>query len=246
MHSNNRNNRDESNTNSVDSHVQKLFKEKDIDNENLDHHINKIPNATLRDKVRDDFVHRSHKIFKKAHKFAKLIREKYGHSQLPYHIILEKARKFKDRYELSEAEFSAFQRIYELDLQGRLDNTNTLNYSTNLSKVLGSPLHLNTLPQESPSLSDNDYKKLQEIYKLFQANKTLHSQILLQTSTYTDCSVEALMSKYDSSEGHLRTDHIHPVLVALFLPKINTIDSHFLMSNLSEILFNRLKVSKKK
>ena len=239
MHSNNnnRNNRDDSNNN-VEYHVQKLFKNDPGNTNKVDRYINKIEDPKLREQVYDDFVSRSHKITKKAHKFAKLIRDKYSQTNTPFHIILGKARRFKDKYELTEEEFSVFQRIYEKDLSGK-GYYGELTHNTKLTKVLGTLQNKNTMSLNHPKLSDNDYKTLQEIYKLYNTNKILHSQIFLQSYRYTDCSPEAIITEFDNNAGELVSDHIHPVLVALFLPKIESLDCHFLRSNLSEIIFNR-------
>ena len=53
---------------------------------------------------------------KRAKKFAQLIKDKYGNSEYPFHIILEKAEKYKNKHSLSELEFNEFQRIYENEL----------------------------------------------------------------------------------------------------------------------------------
>ncbi len=238
----NRHNRDSSDDN-VNSHVQKLFKEKEMTTTKLNSMLDKYDNQSLRDKIKDEYIQRSNMIRKKAKKFAQLIREKYSDTHTPLHVILDKARYFKDKYSLTEDEFGEFQRIYELDLIG-LKSVEILTHTTNLSKILGNPLTEISTSKPNVKLSDTDYKKLQEIYKLQSVNKSLHAQIFLQSIRYQDCSLEALSGEYKKSLGHRATDHVHPVIVALFLPKIDNIDSYFLHSNLSEIVYKRFNGQK--
>lgn len=87
-------------------------------------------------------------------------------------------------------------------------------------------------------LSDNDYKVLQEILKLHASSKPLHSQVLLQSMQYQDCGIEALTGQYDRNI-HNASNHVHPVIAALFLPKVDLLDTHFLHSNISNIVKTR-------
>ena len=71
---------------------------------------------------------------KNARKFADIIVEKYN--KYPYHVILEKSRKYADKINMSEFEFEEFTRILEKDLAK--DNPNDdLKPMTSIMKALG-------------------------------------------------------------------------------------------------------------
>ena len=98
---------------------------------------NKHNDEDIVNQIQQAFVEKYTSITKRAKKFAQLIKDKYGNSEYPFHIILEKAEKYKNKHSLSELEFNEFQRIYENELVG-LKSTEIFIPSTNLQQVLGS------------------------------------------------------------------------------------------------------------
>jgi hypothetical protein len=187
------------------------------------------------EKVNRAFLEKYVQINKKAKKFAHLIREKYSDSQYPFHILLEKAYKFKDKYKLNDEEFAKFQSIYEQELVG-IKSPEVLEPNTNLKKVLGSVnLDYQGFTKE---LNENDYKIVHEIIKLHRDSKPLHSQVFLQSIQYNDCDIEAVTGLYNR-DLHAVYDHIHPIIAALFIPKIDVLEQHFIHSNFSGIVKSR-------
>jgi hypothetical protein len=222
---------------SVDDEVQKLFRRNGgkINQQEFQNLRNKYGNEELVDKIQRAFIEKHNEISKRAKKFATLIREKYSNSQYPFHVLLEKAIKYKNKHGLSDDEFVEFQRIYENELVG-LKSPEVFTPNTNIMKVLGN-VNVN-LQGFMGKLSDNDFKVLQEILKLHASSKPLHSQVLLQSMQYQDCGIEALTGGYDRNI-HNVSNHVHPVIAALFLPKIDILDTHFLHSNISNIVKTR-------
>lgn len=221
---------------SVDVEVQKLFKRGGkINQQDFQILRNKYGNEEFVQKIERVFIEKYTEINKRAKKFAQLIREKYANSQYPFHILIEKAYKYKIKHGLKDEEFSEFQRIYENELVG-LKSPEVFSYSTNLQNVLG---NVSVDYQGFTSkLSDNDYKVLQDILKLHASSKALHSQVMLQSMQYQDCGIEATTGEY-KKEFHNVANHIHPVIAALFLPKINILEQHFIHSNIAGIVKTR-------
>ena len=222
---------------SVDEEVNKLFKHSNgkLNQQEFQKLRNKFGNEEFVNKIERVFIEKYTEITKKAKKFAQLIREKYANSQFPFHILIEKAYKYKVKHGLTEEEFSEFQRIYENELVG-LKSPEVFSYNTNLQKVLG---NVSVDYQGfSSKLSDNDYKVLQDILKLHASSKALHSQVLLQSMQYEDCSIEATTGEY-KKEFHNVANHVHPVIAALFLPKIDVLEQHFIHSNIASIVKTR-------
>ena len=226
---------------SIDEEVQKLLRKSSV--KISDYDFNKLRekygNEELVDKIQSAYLEKFSEITKRAKKFAQLIREKYSSSQYPFHILLEKAIKYKEKHELTDEEFAEFQRIYENELVG-LKSTEIMQPSTNIGKVLGN-ITINN-GSNMTKRSDSDYKFEQEIYKLHSATKQLHAQVVLQSMMYEDCKIGAITGKYDEKRDNIGS-HVHPVLAALFFPKIETLDSHFLRSNIANIVHARLNNS---
>jgi hypothetical protein len=224
-----------SNSSSVDDEVQKLFRKNNgkISTEDFIKLRQRFNDEDLVDKIQKAYVEKHLTITKKAKKFAELIREKYSNQQYPFHILLEKARLFKVKHGLSEDEFAEFQRIYEQELVG-LKSSDVVLPATNMMKVLGSVSV--DFQGFATKLNDNDYKHLQEILKLYASSRPLHAQVLLQSMQYNDCDFEALTGDYKPELGHRPGDSIHPVIAAMFMPKVDQLESHFLYSNIAGIV----------
>ena len=224
------------NSSSINDEVQKLLRKNGkITSSDFMKLKEKYGDDDLVDSIQDIYAEKYTHITKKAKKFAELIREKYGNSQTPFHILLEKAIKYKVKYGLTDDEFAEFQRIYEQELVGN-KSTDIVRPQTNIMKVLGGiTFDYNGFKSK---LNDDDYKYLQEILKLHATTKPLHAQVLLQSMQYTDCAVESLSGLYNRDLNRIG-DHVHPVIAALFLPKFNIVDQFFLWSNIAGIVKSR-------
>jgi hypothetical protein len=226
------------NKNTVDDEVRRLFKKNkgNVDANEFVKLRSKYDNEELVDQIQALYLEKHQKIVKRAKKFATLIREKYSNSNYPFHVLLEKAHKFKQKHGLSDEEFSEFKRIYEQELVGT-NSPDVIRPTTNMMKVLGT---MNT-GFEGPKfkVSDADYKHLQEILKLHSVSRPLHAQVMLQSIQYTDCSYEAVSGKYKKELGQRPGEHVHPVIAALFFPKIQSIEDHFVYANMANIVKSR-------
>ena len=220
---------------SVEDEVQKLFRKNNgkISSADFVKLRQKYDDTNLVENIQKAYMEKHATISKKAKKFAQLIREKYSNTQYPFHVLLEKARLFKAKHNLTDDEFAEFQRIYEQELVG-LKSPEVLLPTTNMMKVLGS-INLD-FQGFSLKIGDTDYKFLQEILKLNASSRALHAQVLLQSIQYKDCDYEALSGHYKRELGNRPGESIHPVIAALFMPKIESIENHFLHSNMSGIV----------
>lgn len=188
----------------------------------------------LVNKIQEVFVQRHASIVKSAKKFAIAVKSKYAQQNVPFHALLMKARAHAKKHHLSEAEFSEFQRIYEQELAGS-GSPEVMVPVTNLMKVLG---NINSGTDNYFNVDEADYKNLQEILKCHDATKVLHSQVILQALQYGGFDTEATNGTYNRDFMD-STDYVHPVIAALFLPKIKYVEQQFLFSNISGIVKSR-------
>lgn len=226
--------------NAVDEEVRRLLKKSkgNLSQNDFNRLRNKYDNEQLVEQIQQAFLETHDKIMRRAKKFANLIREKYADSSYPFHILLEKAMQHKKKLGLNDEEFAHFKRIYEAELSGTGVNDVILP-TTNMMKVLGT-VDIN-MHEGRINIDDSDQKYMQEIMRSFSSNRSLHAQVLLQSLKYTDCSYEALTGKFNREQGHNAGDHIHPVIAALFLPKIDCLEDHFLRSNIAGLVKSRYK-----
>ena len=222
------------NSRPIEEEVRKLFRTNNgkIANSDFIKLRNKYQDVDLVEKIQQLYLEKYERITRKAKKFALLIKEKYNNEQYPFHTLLEKARLYKQKHNLSDEEFNEFQRIYEQELIEKR-STEVIIPFNNMSKLLG---NMNVEIHNHTKVSDNDLKVLQEIIKLHASSKTLHAQVQLQTFQYTDCAPEVLESKFHREMGISPSDHVHPVIAALFIPKFEKLDKLLLHANLSAIV----------
>ena len=182
------------------------------------------------DKIQETYYDKMSRIKRKALKFIKLIENKYGNQGYPLHIILNKALKYKKKYDLSEPEFELFRQQYEQNMNirnhGKIE---IMAPNTNMAKVFG-----------DPSGDDGDLKHLKELSSLFDYQKLVYSQVIIQSLLYTNLAIEAIGAGITfTSNTHDAASYIHPVIVAMFVPKIQKFDEYFLLTNLAYIVKNK-------
>jgi hypothetical protein len=88
------------------------------------------------------------------------------------------------------------------------------------------------------NIQAKDHASLAEIVKLFEASRIIHTDIKNQLSLYRDCAVEAVTAQYDRNRANLSI-HIHPVIVALFLPKVDALERRMLYTNMGRVVIQR-------
>ena len=223
----------------VDNEVRKLFRENShqIPQNAMYKLREKYGDEDLLDQIQDTFMEKSREIRKRAKKFARMITDRYQHSNYPLHILLKKALKYKAKYNLSDSEFEEFRRIYEQTLTGtetpqRLKVTVPF---TNMSRALGQG---QVDANDGMKFDDKDYNVIHDILRMYSEKKPTHAQVVLQSIVYKDTAFEALTGKFEPMK-HNPHCHIHPVVAALFLPKIDILENHMIRSNIAYIVKSR-------
>ena len=220
--------------NTVDKEVANLFSIKDKSQYNR-------ALMSLRQKYRDDdlvnriqqvFVMKHRMIVKGAKKFAEAFRKRYGANDIPYHQLLDKARAHAKKHKIGGDAFAEFQRMYEQELAGTSKANEVVMPVTNLMKVLG---NISTDIEGSFNIPDEDYHYVNDIMMEWEVSRPLHAQTILQGLQYTDVGQTALIGIINRGTQN-PGDHIHPVIAAMFIPKIDLFESHFLHSNIARIV----------
>lgn len=223
----------------VDNEVKKLFRDNanSISQSAMFRLREKYGDEELLDQIQDAFMERSREIRKRAKKFARMITERYQSQNYPLHILLKKAMKYKKKYNLADSEFEEFRRIYEQTLTGteQPSHVSVTVPFTNMSRALGQG---NIDANDGMKFDDKDYSTIHDVLRLYSEKKPTHAQVVLQSIVYKDTAFEAMTGNF-LNERHNPHCHIHPVVAALFLPKINLFEDHMLRSNLAYIVKTR-------
>ncbi len=217
--------------------VSRLIKENATDAEVLAALRSKYPNDTeLVTKLYSEYSEKMSKIKRKAQKFATLILTKYSH--LGPKRILEKAKKYKKKYDFSDDEFNAFLNIALSDKSFSSYGAQIPN--TNLSRTLG---HTVDVPGKM-NVKSSELDVLQDILRMHQANSALHSQVVIQALTYKDteeCKIviaKDAKDVFDPRKDNMYS-HVHPVVFALFAPKVKDLEDRMLLGSISSVVAAR-------
>jgi len=73
---------------------------------------------------------------------------------------------------------------------------------------------------------------------LYDESKRIHSDMKLSIANYRDCAPEAITGQYDKNKHNVNVS-IHPVIAALFLPKIEYLERRMLMTNIARMILSR-------
>ncbi len=212
--------------------VGKLIREGADDIQVLNQLKEKYGDREMVNKVFNEYEEKMNKIKKKAQKFAQLVLTRYNH--LGTKRVMEKARKLKKKYGFSDDEFHAFVNIALSDKN--IASMNTYNVpNTPMSRALG---YTTDTTVGKMSYKPDEAKYLQEILTLHQTSMSLHAQVVSQSLLYRDTAPEALTGKFDRSKNNAY-NYIHPVIAALFLPRIKYIDEHMLIASISNIVVQK-------
>jgi hypothetical protein len=146
---------------------------------------------------------------------------------------IQKIGEYQKKYNFNKSTMSAIlYMLFNRDSDKKMDREFDAPY-TQMSKALG------YIPQNyhfSGALNySGEEEEVKEILKLGAMTDNLHEQVQLQSLIYESCSNTALMNNFPREKFNM-TNHIHPVLFALFFPKFEVCDRHMLFASIPKII----------
>lgn len=221
---------------SIDREIENLLKNKATDYKAWQMLKSKYAtNPDLVYKILDAYKAKLNAIHKKAKKFKDIMFDKYTRLGLSYGEMVKKAMKYKRKYRFSDEEFDMFTLLALTD-QGSKFRTEIS--TTKMGKALGYDAFL--AASTKLDVPANELAIVEEIVSKYGETKALHAQVLLQSLTYQDCAPEALMGTFDEKKNNPYA-YIHPIIAALFLPRIKLLDEQMLMANIGYIVHCKTK-----
>jgi hypothetical protein len=176
---------------------------------------------------------------KRVKKIAEKIRDRLvaKYPNLTMKEYIEKVSEYKKKYSFDDSEMSAILQLLFQNKTG-LSNSEVLDITYNeMSKALGFiPASYNL--GGKMQVKQDELEQLQAILTIASATKELHSQVTLQSLIYTDLALGAINGNFDRSKVNVFS-FVHPVVAALFLPKIKFLDEHMLIASIANIVNQR-------
>jgi hypothetical protein len=198
----------------------------------------------LSDKYGDDVAdqifkrmgERLRKIQKHASKLAMNIYSKYKDGTRPTHEILEKMMRYKTKHGWSDLEFDEFRRELSYLLSGNraleIDYNQGLSaFRSKINRALGGQVTI----EEGLKIKDSEQGVLSEILSMYEKSSTLHRTVFMHSIVYEDMDLVALTGKYNRDK-HIASNHIHPLIACMYLPKFDLFEIHTLYANFGSII----------
>jgi len=217
----------------VDKEVADLFKGNVTNEVEMRQRLKqKFPNdSDLVEAISDSFKERLKNVMKRARKFKELLLNRYSHMNIPFSEMMKKAKKYQKKYNIDPEEFQMF---LVLALTDKSSPYYKMYPFTKMAKTLG--YDTTYLSQSKMNVPADDVSIISEIInKMYIPTRPLHAQVILQTNTYRDCAPEALVGKYDHKKMNPYA-YVHPVIGALFFPKVRLLDHLILYANIGYII----------
>jgi hypothetical protein len=153
--------------------------------------------------------------------------------------LIQKALKDKNKNFASESEFELFRKLLIQELYGNNNNEwfRNFGFAPDRSRI-GTTLGTTMIRSSTFNMKNEDAPYLQKIKAMDEENTDLKYQIFIQSLSYQDLDPRPLSAEYDRKR-HNASNYIHPVLVALFVPKFPIIEVHMLYSSIAKIVMLR-------
>lgn len=212
-------------------------------------HITPNDILELSEKYKDDdsvveevlrlYSKRHDKVKKRAREVAQKIYRKYQNGDRPLHEILNKMLKYKKDNNWTDAEYEEFRRELSHLLSGSRPNeiTSTGSFAL-LNSRINRALGVQVPERTGLRVKQAEQPVVNEIISNYERNKPLHQSVIMQSLTYEDCAIQAISGEY-KSDRHVASNHIHPLLAVMFLPKINIFEVHMLYASIANIVKTR-------
>lgn len=194
----------------------------------------KYNNDEMVETIMKKYSDKMKRVRKLASKIKQRLFEKHPHlSQKEY---IDKVSSYKEKYGFDDAEAQA---IINDIINKPVNITNERDDAgfNKMSKALGFvPISYNLSGRLNPD--KDDVESLQEILKLDSISKDLHMQVMLQHLFYDNSKLNSQVITNANQDKHKANIYsfVHPVVVALFLPKINLLDDQMIIASISKII----------
>lgn len=171
-------------------------------------------------------------IKKVVRKFLGKLDKTYGHLDIPE--LIKKGLKHAEKYGLNPAQQKVFiNHVLKGDIYNEYTYRNEVRYSP-MAKFLG----FDYIASQMIKVAPKDHTKLNELHMLYDETKHIHADIKNQIANYRDCAPEAITGQYDRTKHNVSVS-IHPVIAALFFPKVDYLERRMLISNIARMILSR-------
>ena len=180
-------------------------------------------------------VKRMDYISKKASAFRDGILTRY--SYLPPNKIMKKAKKYAKHLKFTQAEFELFRQMFMINYISPLSNQDIKLETGDNTGALARVFDIKPKEKEQGKLifDSSESSIVESIVKAAKSNDNLYYYTFVDSINYKDCDTE----KYNMvpiKKNIKYTDCVHPVVAAMFIPKIPYFETRFIYQNIARLV----------
>jgi hypothetical protein len=195
----------------------------------------KYKDEDIVENIRSKYVEKLRKVRKIAEKIYEKLVSKYPNLSIKEYI--NKVAEYKKKYNFDDSEMQSILQILFRNKQV-IQNSEFLEIGQNeMGRALGFQMATSNYGSKMEVRPD-EMEQLQSILQLNAATKEFHNRIILQSLIYKDVAINAIVGTFDKQKINIFS-YVHPVIAALFLPKIPFIESHMILASISNIVQKR-------
>jgi hypothetical protein len=227
----------------IDREAQKLLK-RNLDNKKSSESLlaelrSKYKDEEVVEAIRSKFQEKFKKVKRLAEKISEKLVSKYPNMSIKEYI--QKVSEYKKKYNFDDSEMQSILQIIFKN-KNTIDNSEILEIGQNqMGKTLGFQMSTYNYGGKMEVRPD-EMEQLQAILAIHAGTRELHNQITLQSLIYEDVTPAAINGTFKKEKVNIFS-FVHPVVAALFLPKIKFLDEHMLLGSIANIVAKRYEGS---
>lgn len=174
-------------------------------------------------------------ISKKASNFRDGILMRY--SYLPPNKIMKKAKKYAKHLKFTQAEFELFRQMFMINYISPLSEQDLKLETGDNTGALARVFDIKPKEKEQGKLifDSSESSIVESIVKAAKSNDSLYYYTFVDSINYKDCDPEKY-SMVPIKKNMKYTDCVHPVIAAMFIPKIPYFETRFIYQNIARLV----------
>lgn len=198
--------------------------------------------AKYRDEeIVDSIMKKFQEKMKRVRKIAEKIRERLlnKYPNLSQREYIDKIQEYKKKYNFDESELQAIINLVLLRKDGLISSEHFEPGVTEMGKALGFvPISYQTTGRLR--VPKDEQEQLEAIKNNYHITRELHNQVTIQSLIYGDCDIASWQESFDKLKINI-FNFVHPVVAALFFPKIDLLDQHMLLASIAGIITKKME-----
>lgn len=189
------------------------------------------------EKVRELFIEELSKVKSYSRKFSDRIVDKLGGHNLSDGQVLEYVNQQGKKKGLSDYIIEAIFREVSQILSDRPSRTPYFRYVPSSKTRVGKALGYAGV-ESYDHFSNQKHDAIKALREVSSMTASVHSNVVSQTLQYEDSSIDSLTGTFDPTK-HDRYVHIHPLIAALYVPKIRILEEVTLFASIADVVLKR-------